>query len=49
VPAGAEGQRGSYREGTRMKRILIQLAQAILAAAIIGAPIFYYFLFVMTP
>jgi hypothetical protein len=32
-----------------MKRILIELAQACLAAAIIGAPLAYYFLFVMTP
>ncbi len=32
-----------------MKRLLIEVAQATLAAAIIGTPIFYYFLFVMTP
>jgi hypothetical protein len=32
-----------------MKRILIELAQATLAAAIIGAPLAYYFIFVMTP
>ena len=32
-----------------MKRTLIELAQATLVAAIIGAPIFYYFIFVMTP
>jgi hypothetical protein len=32
-----------------MKHLLIQFAQACLAAAIIGAPLFYYFLFVMTP
>ena len=32
-----------------MKRLLIEVAQATLAAAIIGAPLFYYFLFVMTP
>lgn len=49
MPAGVESQRGSYREGARMKHLLIQLAQAILVAAIIGAPIFYYFIFVMTP
>jgi hypothetical protein len=29
--------------------ILTELAQATLAAAIIGAPLAYYFLFVMTP
>jgi hypothetical protein len=28
---------------------LIQLAQATLVAALIGAPIFYYFIFVMKP
>jgi hypothetical protein len=32
-----------------MKRLLIEVAQATLAATIIGGPIFYYFLFVMTP
>jgi len=32
-----------------MKRLLIEVAQATLAAALIGAPIFYYFIFVMTP
>ncbi len=32
-----------------MKRLLIEVAQATLVAAIIGAPIFYFFLFVMTP
>ena len=32
-----------------MKRILIELAQATLAAAIIGAPMAYYFIWVMTP
>ena len=32
-----------------MKRILTELAQATLAAALIGAPIFYYFIFVMKP
>ena len=32
-----------------MKRLLIEVAQAILAAAIIGAPLAYYFIFVMTP
>jgi hypothetical protein len=32
-----------------MKRILTELAQATLAAALIGAPLAYYFIFVMTP
>lgn len=32
-----------------MKHLLIQLAQATLAAALIGAPLAYYFIFVMTP
>lgn len=32
-----------------MKRILIEVAQATLVAALIGAPFFYYFIFVMTP
>ena len=32
-----------------MKRLLIEVAQATLAAAIIGAPMAYYFIFVMTP
>jgi hypothetical protein len=32
-----------------MKHLLIQLAQATLVAALIGAPIFYYFIFVMKP
>lgn len=32
-----------------MKRLLIEVAQACLAAALIGAPLFYYFIFVMTP
>jgi hypothetical protein len=32
-----------------MKHFLTELAQATLAAAIIGAPLSYYFLFVMKP
>ena len=32
-----------------MKRLLIEVAQATLAAAIIGAPMAYYFIWVMTP
>ena len=32
-----------------MKRILIEVAQATLVAALIGAPLFYYFIFVMKP
>jgi hypothetical protein len=32
-----------------MKRLLIAVAQATLAAAIIGAPLAYYFIFVMQP
>jgi len=32
-----------------MKNLLIQLAQATLAAACIGAPLAYYFIFVMKP
>jgi len=32
-----------------MKRLLIEVAQATLAAVIIGAPLAYYFIFVMTP
>jgi len=32
-----------------MKHLLIQLAQAILAATLIGAPLAYYFIFVMKP
>ena len=32
-----------------MKRILIEVAQATLVAAIIGAPMAYYFIWVMTP
>lgn len=32
-----------------MKHLLIQLAQACLAAALIGAPLAYYFIFVMKP
>ena len=32
-----------------MKRLLIEVAQATLAAAIIGAPLAYYFIWVMTP
>lgn len=32
-----------------MKRLLIQLAQATLVAALIGAPLAYYFIFVMKP
>ena len=32
-----------------MKRLLIEVAQATLAATIIGAPLAYYFIFVMTP
>jgi hypothetical protein len=32
-----------------MKRLLIEVAQATLAAALIGAPLAYYFIFVMTP
>jgi hypothetical protein len=32
-----------------MKRLLIMLTQATLAAAIIGGPLAYYFIFVMKP
>jgi hypothetical protein len=32
-----------------MKRILTEVAQATLAAALIGAPLAYYFIFVMKP
>lgn len=32
-----------------MKRLLVEVAQATLVAACIGAPLAYYFLFVMTP
>jgi hypothetical protein len=32
-----------------MKHLFIQLVQATLAAAIIGAPLAYYFIFVMKP
>jgi hypothetical protein len=32
-----------------MKRLLTEVAQATLAAAIIGAPLAYYFIFVMQP
>jgi len=32
-----------------IRALIVKLAQAILAAFLIGAPLFYYFIWVMTP